>query len=68
MASYEMHTVMGGGKASLFYIDGKRVSRDHFHHMETLARMQGRMDCVHTKARELPGGRTRRWNYYRAVL
>lgn len=65
---HEMLTIIGGGKATLFYIDRKRVSRAHFHHIETLARMNGRMDCFHTKAIELPGGKTRRWNYYYASL
>lgn len=63
MRCYNLTAIKGGGKSARFYIDGVRVSREKFEHVETMARMNGHLECFHTKAIPLPGGKTRRWNY-----
>jgi len=52
------------GKPGKYYIDGKRKSRDVYEHYILVREMKGkRLNCFHTKAIPLEGGRIKRYNY-----
>ena len=63
MAHHNLIEHKGADMPARFYIDGKRVSREKFEHVEQIARAYGRSECFYTKCRELEGGRLRRINY-----
>lgn len=62
------HTIaetIGADMESRFYVDGRRVSRAHVEYLKIRA---DRLECFHTKGRQLSGGRIRRTNYSTAVI
>lgn len=65
MKIYNMSETKGGGMEARFYIDGKRVSRATF---QTVEREASRLDCFHTRAWPVAGGKTRRTNYKSAYM
>jgi len=68
MTSHDLLQVRYPDKPTRFFIDGKRVSRERFEHMETQARMFGRLECFNTRAIPLPGGTFKRFNYSTAIV
>lgn len=61
----ELRETIGADMAPRFYANGKRISREEFYSIKDRA---ARLECFHTKARQLPGGKFRRTNYTTAVL
>lgn len=62
MAHYHLSETNGGDKPARYFANGKRVSRDEFERIKARALRDGHLDCFHTKAKQLPGGKFRRVN------
>ena len=60
---HSLTKIQGADMETRFTIDGRRVSRERYEHVERMARMYGRHDCFSTRAIQKPGGKIRRWNY-----
>lgn len=65
--SHSLAEHIGGGMEARFYVDGVRVSRADMETIKTRAYAGGRVDCFHTAAREVEGGKTRRVNHSTAT-
>lgn len=65
MRKIELLEVRQPNKPARFYADGKRVSHRQFDYLELVAI---RLDTFHSKAKELPGGEFKRYNYKTATL
>ena len=65
MAHYNLTQVLVDDKPARYYANSRRVSRDQYDHIIRMARMDasGHIDCFATKAKQLPGGHFKRWNY-----
>lgn len=63
MPYYSLIQTLTSGKPARFSANGKRISREQYNHIETMARMYGTWDCFSTKAWSLPEGKTKRKNY-----
>lgn len=64
MKTYQLIEHIGGGLASVYYIDGRRVSNHEFSIISNKGHSAGgRVDCMSTKCKPLSGGRLRRTNY-----
>ena len=59
---HELTEMKGADMLAHFYIDGVRVSREKYEHIEQMGFMYGRVSTYHTKARPV-GTKTRRTNY-----
>lgn len=61
MAHFELISHKGGDMQSRFYANGQRISRDKFESLEIQGGIiGGRVSCIWSKAKELPGGKFRR--------
>lgn len=67
MKYYSMVEHKGAGMAARFYIDGVRVSRAKYEHIDQMAHMYGHVDTFHTIGRPI-GTLTRRTNYKTARI
>lgn len=63
MEHYQLSETIGAGMESRFYINGKRVSRADYQAIKERAYSIGRLECFHTRAWTIRGGKTRRTNY-----
>lgn len=62
---YNLTQTQGADMETRFHVNGKRVSRATF---DAIRNQAARLGCFSTRARQLPGGKTRRTNYSVAVL
>ena len=60
---YRLTDHKGAGMTARFYINGRRVSRERYELIEQMGYTNGRVDCFHTSAKPVDGGKTRRSNY-----
>ena len=51
------------GRPARFYVNSRRVSKAQYEHQLLRGRMHGQIECLTTKAKQLPGGHFKRWNY-----
>ena len=58
-SSFELAEHIGGGKKSVFLVDGSHVSESYYRALDEAA---VRRDTFHTSAVQVPGGRFRRTN------
>lgn len=63
MAHYDLIETRTTGKPARFSANGKRISRDRYEMILTMAGMYGQHDCFLTKAWPLDNGGTKRKNY-----
>ena len=68
MPSYQLTDHKGADMPARFYIDGVRVSRERYEHIEQQGYTFGRVDTFHTVGKPQPRGRTRRTNYKRVFI
>ncbi len=66
MPEYQLCQVAGADMPTRYSANGKRISRDKYERITAAAFRDGKLECFHTKAKQLPGGRIRRWNYISA--
>ena len=55
--------VLSPSAPARFHIDGKRVSRAHWEAVKERAYADGTLCCFSTRAKQMPGGTFKRWNY-----
>lgn len=63
MAHYQLTQVIGAGRAARYSANGKRISRAEYERIRDRALREGKLDCFHTKARQVGAGEFRRTNY-----
>lgn len=63
---YSLIETLTTGKPARFSANGKRISREEWNRIQTMARMYGRLECFSTRAWPLDNGGTKRKNYSHA--
>lgn len=63
MPHYNLIETRTTGKPARFSANGKRISREQWEHIHTMAQMHGRLECFSTRAWPIEGGGTKRKNY-----
>ena len=58
---HEMVRHVGADMPARYYQDGRRVSRGHYEHLMHKAHTAGRVDCLHTRGRNV--GRSVRFTH-----
>ncbi len=62
---YSLIEVTGANMESRFYANGIRISRAKLNQIKDNCK---RLECFSTRAKQLPGGLIRRWNYSTATM